>query len=785
MQTDEPGRPAPEFPTYNWWILLPLPLIITIVLLSYSSTLPHINTMLETNVDDSVFSDIYAQTRASNPHLTDHELTEITKEKFDELKRTNEYAEFKQTHRDAAQQHYRDATGTPYLLDPDAYYYLRYARNILEHGHPGTEYRDDVPFDHLRRGGMRAEWNLLSITEALWHKLITVWSSATLNASAFYLPVLLGAISTILIFFIGMLFFNERIAFFSALYFSVHPVFFLQNMAGFADTPILIMPLSLGFFLSVLYLIKRPRNIIPWILAGLLLLALYHTWNGWYFVLFVFITYFFMLAAYNIYVHKKWRLAIWLLTAGSITTAVLFIIGAIPRVIRKLQIAEIRPGLQSTVIELARPDLFRDIQAFGGILFTALIIAAIILLIIQFLKKRMELSQLFTLCWFITLFIPALLIGRFIFFFIPPMVLLAGLMTERVHKRSTKFVTSLDIGNLKTTAVIMLLVVPGAVCADMMYLKKTLTPVVNDDIISAAEWIQTHTDNITLATWWDTGYVWQYTANRPTILDAGPNIGAIYLSQALMTSKEEYAQNILRMLACSNTKAYERYLREYGLHGITFLDRLLHTEYNESITLLHDSPYANLTTLTHCTPNTLVIIDSHTYDIANTLKDISRWNITLGGIHELTQDKQEAIASIARDMNIDTPHASALYHEARTQRITEGEPAFSQVTLCSAQSGTLLSCSGYKVNLNDLTSMERTPADITLINGNTTYHKYDKGTGSLVIFTHNDEYRSILVKEAYRDSMLVKLYTGQPVNGFNLTYTSQDAQIRIWNMTHQ
>jgi asparagine N-glycosylation enzyme membrane subunit Stt3 len=150
----------------------------------------------------------------------------------------------------------------PYEYDP--FYHLRLAEVIVYSGYrPDFDYYLNYPY------GLRIDW--LPLFDYLIAFPGILLGYKAMLAFSFILPVILGVISTVLIYYIARKFAGNEAALLSALIFAVCPIVVNYSVVGFADHHAWNLFL---FILSILLILTKP------ILASIPLLLLSLSWVG-------------------------------------------------------------------------------------------------------------------------------------------------------------------------------------------------------------------------------------------------------------------------------------------------------------------------------------------------------------------------------------------------------------------------------------------------------------------------------------------------------------------------
>jgi len=781
-------------------LLLLISLIVGGIILSSSAHLSVVEELVRPQIENSLSEKILQQIRAESSFLSPQELarevdlrTKAALTKAETIKKLNLATE-------SNKKYFQNPQGDPYLLEPDAYYYFRYAQNIVKRGHPGETLLDGTPTDTLRNApfGLEATWSLLPEIEARWYQFYSLFSSQTsLLRATFFLPVALGILSIALIFALGYVIFQRvEIAFFASLLFASHPTFFRQNMAGLSDTPILIMPLSLAFFLCVLLTFTgKPWQRILFLLCALLCLAaLKYTWNGWFFVLGILAVFLVVYACVTLAKNPTGKKEKLLIFALAVVGLLLFLFmlraGYVQRVLSKLQFTEDISGIQTSVKELQTPTLAILIDFLGKSLFCILLLISFGWFLLNITRKQATPPHLFLLVWFIVLLFPALRVLRFTFFLMPAAVILVAWCLDRFYVTLISLTADLRITSRFTATLILLFLVPGLVAATMIDTHMSKLSLMNSAVADTGIFLQQNTSaNTIINTWWDRGYIWEVAAHRPTLLDAGPGSVTPWMAKALLSTDENYSRAVLRMLDCSRLKAYGTLKKQVGLNSTLVLDTLLHQSREEAEQTLASAKLAETINLTHCTPfESYVIVDQKMLNSIITISSLALWDERLALINEQTKNLSPADATslIEQSFGINPDDAGQLLIDAREQTILTPDRRISATSTCTLLNATQLNCLGAQIDLGTLNlSASTLPSRVLLFKDGTRRERdiIDNNELALVVFFDKNIYRAFLISPDYTDTLLVRLFVQDRLDRFTFAHqASSPERIMTWKI---
>ncbi|MBI3034033.1 FKBP-type peptidyl-prolyl cis-trans isomerase [Candidatus Woesearchaeota archaeon] len=187
---------------------------------------------------------------------------------------------------------FEDEKGNLYMPDIDPYYWLRYARNILDHGYPGDVLRDGKSYDtfQLAPDGrfVEPEDTFHPYSIALLFRLLRVFSSEiTLMQAEMIYPVIVSAISAVLVFLIARRLAGDVGGFFAAAFMSLNASFLSRSLYGHGDSDTWVVFFSIlvtFLFLSAIESRKLRWQLLVSALAGLSVGLYTRFWGGWWFI---------------------------------------------------------------------------------------------------------------------------------------------------------------------------------------------------------------------------------------------------------------------------------------------------------------------------------------------------------------------------------------------------------------------------------------------------------------------------------------------------------------------
>lgn len=299
---------------YRALFLLLIPIFLSIFLRVQPAYIPITDQWAADSVINSIRSQIASQISQQYPNLPQQNKDVLIGNELQKVLSEQKPAIDQQIYAGsrAIKSQLQDDSGLPYLPTIDPYYWLRFTKNIIEKGHPGDEIKDNEPYDNhmLAPAGRGVPFDMfLAYFTAYLFKLLSFFNpDLSLAKVAFYVPVLISALTIIPIFFITKKIAGNFGGFIAATILAIHPSFLTRTMGGIFDTDgfNVLFPLSIAWIFLEALEAKNVRNVaILSILAGLLVGIYSFTWGGWWYI-FDFISVSAVLyMLYYSFVHKK------------------------------------------------------------------------------------------------------------------------------------------------------------------------------------------------------------------------------------------------------------------------------------------------------------------------------------------------------------------------------------------------------------------------------------------------------------------------------------------------
>jgi dolichyl-diphosphooligosaccharide--protein glycosyltransferase len=576
------------------------------------------------SVYNYIKSQIKSEIDKQYPNLPDANKNTLINNQFNELLKTQKNdidAQIKAVSQEF-KKHFKDENEYTYLLAIDPYYFLRHARNYLDYGIAGTklvggegdwtdqmlmyphiDFSEEMSWDSQRMApvGSAVKMSFHDYAIVYLYKIMHFFNkNVNLMRAAFLIPVLISALSVIPAFFLGKKVGGNLGGFFAALIVGIHAAFINRTVGGFSDTDAynVFFPLIIAWiFFEAFDTLELKRKIGLGALTGILIGIYSFAWKGWWYIAgFVFATiaiYFIYLVVINQNIIKKnlkdfFKLKTvknTLISIGSVIgTFILFslffnltlisnlVLQPINFMkIKAVAITTIWPNIQTTVAELNPASLSTTINQIGG---KFLFLIAVIGIIITFLKKEKQEGKthikygiLLTIWFFATIYASTKGL-RFILLLVPAFAVAFGVACGIVFNYVTKWAEKeikidKQISKIIVGLLLALLLI-NPIRAGYATASKEI-PSMNDAWWNSLTKIKEKSaPDAIINSWWDFGHWFITVANRSVTFDgAGQDTHMAYwIGRSILTSDEDLAAGILRMVDCGNNNAF------YALNGV-------------------------------------------------------------------------------------------------------------------------------------------------------------------------------------------------------------------------
>ncbi len=292
-------------------LIIPALLILFVLYISFStrmlpSQMLYTEDWARQNIYSFVRSDISSVINAQYPNLPDERKAPLVDDELNKAIKSNSYTlktgqyqgqtiDINQQVKASADQFktfFQDDKGNMYMPDIDPYYWLRYARNIADHGYPGDILKDGKSYDTLQLApnGRFVE------PEDTFHPyslayLFFAWKIFDPNITLMYAemmyPVLISAIIVLLVFLIARRIMGDAGGLFAGVMMAISPSFLTRSLFGHGDSDTWVLffsVLAAYLFLNALEAKKMKFQIIFAALGGLTIGVYSRFWGGWWYI---------------------------------------------------------------------------------------------------------------------------------------------------------------------------------------------------------------------------------------------------------------------------------------------------------------------------------------------------------------------------------------------------------------------------------------------------------------------------------------------------------------------
>jgi len=545
-----------------------------------------------------------------------------------------------------------------YLGDYDSYYWLRAARTYLQNGTVCDRIVDGQCHDDYTLapvgGTVTYQHSLHVLSIAAAYRVLTWFHPGyPLAASAFWIPVVIGAFGALPAFAIGRHLAGRVGGLVAALSIGLNPLFLVRSIGSDNDVWNVVLPLCLMWAAIRAVGARHGARVLLYALAGVLVAGAHAlTWRGWIFtyavVLFGLLTNVIVVALRGARRRAKpsgtppglgraaGAFALFTLVpllgagvAGGNAASILHLFGTYRGIMASGSTAGTAAAAQwpealATVAELAHPSQAWVVTALGGTpyLFGAWLGALLLLLprrrwhwyhfalliggnyLYAYLVTRAHLGRLplvavlalplgvvmivsalgdrsadegepgaalLVITWFVAALFLSFEGVRFVMLLVPPFGICLGVALGRLSEWLAR-----QAVRLPASLAAIVVVVPILPCLFLYPLARSgyaaatsYTPRMNSAWWGTLTRIRAKTPRDTIVTtWWPYGYWAEYAADRRATVDGGslPTHAPFWLARVLLTSDEQEAIGLLRMLACGSdaTPTAEKDAGAYG-----------------------------------------------------------------------------------------------------------------------------------------------------------------------------------------------------------------------------
>lgn len=469
-----------------------------------------------------------------------------------------------------------------YMYSIDSFYFLRFARNLLEKGIYGDLEKDGLQYDTFVTAPLGDYFDVFWLQPFIivgFFKLFRLIDpSVPLMESASWLPVVLVFVCLVLVFWLAYQLFGLTAAFFSSLLFGLLGVGVYYTAWGFADTDAFTLLFSLLplVFLSLAFLANDVKKQFLW-LAGIgFSFGLFsRVWPGWWFLFDVFLL---VLGVNFVYefvarrgkvVRALWLFVLFFVFSGMGVTLLFdfeeFRLGVISSAVSyRENIAGIHrdvwPHVYETVSELQKKSFWVVVNANGGWLMFFIAVGAYFFVVVRERGSARSLVCAVFVIWLFGMIYGSSKAIRFALLLVTPLSFGFGVGMSLLVRRAAGsgwfprfFVALVFLGGF--VVIVNSQQVAGAYAAVVKE-----KPFLNDawfDVLSFIK--QSSRPDAIVTSWWDFGHIIKYVADRPVTVDGSSQHRMItyWVGRMFLTPDENEAVGILQMLDCGSTRAFE------------------------------------------------------------------------------------------------------------------------------------------------------------------------------------------------------------------------------------
>lgn len=784
------------FKKHYIWILILIPIFLAANIRLYSESLPIMNDVAMSNVQNYYKNNIAQQYVQQYPNLPAQQLQNLITQEYNKYYATNKASISQQADAVASQlkARYQDENGYTYMPDIDPYTYLQRAQNYLDHGYIGDIKINNTMYDMhmLAPKGAPLNPDLHPIVLAYLYKVMHMFNSKiTLMQSASYFPIIVVCLAIIPVFLVGRKFSNSIGGFFSALIFAISPALLLRTSWGHADTDAynIFFPVwIICFFFLALDEQNKTKRIVYSVISGLFIGLFMLFWTGWWYIfyfmiggLILYCLYLFILKTPGDIKEYAKSLGIFILSScffvslfssPKILLNYLFVQPFEFLAIKEASHATLWPNVYTTVAEMSSASLNSIIGNMGGSIF---FYGALLGLLFMIFNRKYLYQTMFLSLWFFGIIFASTKGVRFVMMLTPPLALLVGYLFGFAYEKFKKYMgtdTLIKKSMLVVSVGVMCVILLPTISADYSNLKQDV-PMVNDAWISVYDKIKMESKpNAIINSWWDFGHQFKYLADRAVTFDGATQNTpmAYWIGKTLLTSDEKLATGILRMLDCGSTDAFN--LIDSQINDTSLSVKLL----NDIIIMSKDSArhyltqhniknIENILTKTHCqVPEDYFITSDDMISKGGVFFHFGSWNFDRADMwiygRSMTQEEFEKVFG-STDLYYDI---RTIANEAEANNWIAPWPGYGNRVQCMNSSNNTINCGGVIIDKNtkEVDIQGKKPNAISYVENKQFYVKnFDNGIGQSLILQHNEDtevYIMTACSPEVTDSMFTRLY---------------------------
>ncbi|MBI2653429.1 hypothetical protein HYX02_01320 [Candidatus Woesearchaeota archaeon] len=285
------GRVIDFFKKYGVVFIAIIPIILAIYVRMQASFLPITDEWAKSTVINNIGSQIKGAIDQQYPNLpdanknalVDAELQKViiqNKRQIDEqIRATSNYFKL----------FFQDESGKKYMPDIDPYYWYRYAKNIVNHGHPGDVLKEGKPFDTYQLAPLGRfvfpDMFHAYFSAYFYNALHFLIPNLTLLRSMFYTTVFFSALCVLLVFLIGRKIAGNLGGFFAGMVMAINGAFLSRTLHPDNDIWVIFFPLIVTWLFVTTMEVKNTLKIVILTLIAGFFTGLFPTaWSGWWYI---------------------------------------------------------------------------------------------------------------------------------------------------------------------------------------------------------------------------------------------------------------------------------------------------------------------------------------------------------------------------------------------------------------------------------------------------------------------------------------------------------------------
>ncbi|MBI2541643.1 hypothetical protein HYV80_02965 [Candidatus Woesearchaeota archaeon] len=279
------------FKKYGVIFIALIPIILSIYIRAQAGSLQFTDSWASSTVINNIKSQIKSSIDQQYPNLPDANKNALAEAELQKVISQNKAQIDQQIQGTSAyfKSFFQDENGKNYMPDIDPYYWYRYAKNIVDHGHPGDVLKDGKPFDNhqLAPLGRFVFTDILhSYLWAYFYKFLHFFiPGMTLMRSGFHLVIFFSALCVLLIFLIARKIAGNIGGFFAGLMMAVNGAFLSRSLHPDNDVSVVLFPLIVTWLFVTMIDMKSGFKIaVISVAAGFFTGLFTLAWSGWWYI---------------------------------------------------------------------------------------------------------------------------------------------------------------------------------------------------------------------------------------------------------------------------------------------------------------------------------------------------------------------------------------------------------------------------------------------------------------------------------------------------------------------